>query len=51
MYDICLKYCYSKLLHLNSRFNMANFVHVPWLLNESQVDTHYIVSRALSVIH
>ena len=47
MYDICLKYCYSKLLHLNSRFNMANFVRVPWLFNESQVDMHYIVSRAL----
>ena len=28
---------------------MANFVRFPWLFNEkkSQVDTHYIVSRAI----
>lgn len=51
MYDICLKYCYSKLLHLQtgstwqtlSAFFFAGFS----MKKKSQVDMHYIVSRAI----
>lgn len=49
MYDICLKCCYSKLLHLQTGSTWPTLSAFPGfsMKKKSQVDMHYIVSRAI----